>query len=100
MALFAYLGSELVGVCAGETKDPRKSLPSAIKKTIWRILWFYICGVIVISILVSANDPRLTALSGKAKSTAAASPFVLAFESVGIRVSLYKAKAEFLCLKI
>lgn len=32
LALFAYLGSELVGVCVGEAKNPRKSVPSAIRK--------------------------------------------------------------------
>lgn len=87
LALFAYLGSELVGVCVGETKNPRKSIPSAISKVVWRILWFYICGVLVIGMLVSADDPRLTSISGASKSTASASPFVLAIQSVGIKVS-------------
>lgn len=54
---------------------------------VWRILWFYICGVIVIGMLVSPNNPSLTALSGSKKNTAAASPFVIAFTNVGIQVS-------------
>jgi amino acid transporter len=53
---------------------------------IYRILWFYICGVIVIGMLVSPSDPSLT-VSGSAKSTAAASPFVIAIRNVGIQVS-------------
>lgn len=51
---------------------------------IWRILFFYIFGVLVIGMLVSPNDPNLTGLSGSSKSTAAASPFVIAFKNVGI----------------
>lgn len=83
-ALFAYLGSELVGVCAGETGNPRKAMPRAIRMVIFRILFFYICGVIVIGMLVSANDPRLVQ-SGRAAKTASASPFVLAITGVGIQ---------------
>ncbi|UZJ57615.1 hypothetical protein CBS101457_006935 [Exobasidium rhododendri] len=85
LALFAYMGSELVGVCAGEASNPRKSIPSAIKKTVWRIIFFYIFGVLVIGMLVRADDPRLTSVKGSLKSTAAASPFVLAIESAGIK---------------
>lgn len=84
LALFAYIGSELVGVCVGESKNPRKSIPKAISKVVWRILWFYICGVIVIGMLVASNDPRLKA-KGAAKSTASASPFVVAIISAKIK---------------
>lgn len=50
------------------------------------ILFFYICGVIVIGMLVSPQDDRLVQ-SGKSKGTASASPFVLAIQSVQIQVS-------------
>ena len=33
LALFAYMGTELIGVTVGEAKNPRKTVPSAIKKT-------------------------------------------------------------------
>lgn len=33
LALFAYMGTELLGVTVGEAKNPRKTVPSAIKKT-------------------------------------------------------------------
>ena len=36
-AAFAYSGSELVGLAAAETANPRKSLPSATKQIFWRI---------------------------------------------------------------
>lgn len=37
---FSYQGTELVAIAAGETENPRKTVPSAIRKTFWRILIF------------------------------------------------------------
>jgi amino acid transporter len=36
-AAFAFAGTELVGLAAAETENPRKSLPTAIKQVFWRI---------------------------------------------------------------
>lgn len=36
-AAFAFAGTELVGLAAAETQNPRKSLPTAIKQVFWRI---------------------------------------------------------------
>jgi yeast amino acid transporter len=36
-AAFAFTGTELVGLAAAETANPRKSLPTAIKQVFWRI---------------------------------------------------------------
>ena len=38
-ALFAYMGCELVGVVVGEARNPRKTVPAAIRKTFFRILF-------------------------------------------------------------
>jgi amino acid transporter len=46
-----------------------------------RILFFYIAGIWVISMLVPSNDPGLALDSG----TAAASPFVIAIKRSGIK---------------
>lgn len=37
---FSYQGTELVGIAAGETDNPRKTVPAAIRKTFWRIIIF------------------------------------------------------------
>ena len=39
---------ELIGITAGEAKDPKKTLTRAIQSTIWRILIFYIGAIFVI----------------------------------------------------
>ena len=43
-ALFAYIGTELICVTVGETQNPRKINPIAIRRTFFRILVFYIGG--------------------------------------------------------
>ncbi|KAG8933953.1 hypothetical protein FRC02_010888 [Tulasnella sp. 418] len=83
-ALFAYMGTELIGVTVGEAENPRKNIPKAIKRTFWRILVFYIGGVFVIGLIVPSNDPNLF-VATKAKTGAAASPFVVAATNFGIR---------------
>jgi AAT family amino acid transporter len=76
MVMFAYLGIELVGVTAGEAKDPEKTLPAAIDKVFWRILIFYIGALFVIMSLYPWN--QLGSIG---------SPFVLTFEKLGIRAA-------------
>src|SRR5690606_16053803 len=39
---FAFSGTELIGVAAGETKDPAKNVPKAINAAIWRLLIFFV----------------------------------------------------------
>lgn len=48
MVMFAYLGIEMIGVTAGEVKNPEKSLARAIDSVFWRILIFYVGALFVI----------------------------------------------------
>ncbi|KAH8159893.1 hypothetical protein CIB48_g8355 [Xylaria polymorpha] len=82
-AAFAFAGTELVGLAAAETANPRKSLPTAIKQVFWRITLFYIVALTLIGLLVPYNEPRLL-LSDDIP--AMASPFVVAIENAGIDV--------------
>jgi amino acid transporter len=79
---FSYQGTELVGIAAGETENPRKNVPSAIKKTFWRILFFFVFTVFFIGILIPYDDPAL--LSDQ--TNASASPFVIAAKRAGVEV--------------
>ena len=45
---FSFQGTELLGVAAGETDDPGKAIPRAVKSVFWRILLFYILAIFVI----------------------------------------------------
>ncbi|WP_279155950.1 D-serine/D-alanine/glycine transporter [Obesumbacterium proteus] len=48
IAVFAFVGIELVGTTAAETKDPEKSLPRAINSIPIRIIMFYVFALIMI----------------------------------------------------
>lgn len=65
----------------GEAQNPRKTIPKAIKLTFWRILVFYILSVLLVGMLVPYNSQEL-AFATQAKSSAAASPFVVAMKQV------------------
>ncbi|KAK2603608.1 histidine permease [Conoideocrella luteorostrata] len=80
-AAFSCGGTELVGLAAAETANPRKSLPSAIKQVFWRIAIFYFVSLLVVGLLVPYNEPRL--IGGSSSVDATASPFVIAVESAG-----------------
>jgi len=83
-AAFAFAGTELVGLAAAETVNPRKSLPTAIKQVFWRITLFYIVALTVVGLLVPYNHRKL--LGPKSMVDTSASPFVIAIESAGIQI--------------
>ncbi|BGO94857.1 hypothetical protein NBRC10512_002524 [Rhodotorula toruloides] len=80
-AAFSFLGTEIVALTAGEAENPRRNVPKAIKRVFARILFFYVVGVLMISLIVSPNDPGLLNNSGTA-----ASPWVIGIEKAGIKV--------------
>lgn len=81
IAGFSFQGTEMVGVAAGESKDPKKTIPLAIKQVFWRILLFYILCIFIIGTLIVYTDPNL--LNAKETENIALSPFTLIFEKAG-----------------
>ncbi len=81
IAGFSFQGTEMVGVAAGESKDPQKTIPVAIKQIFWRILLFYIVCIFIIGTLIAYDDPRL--LQAAASDDIALSPFTLLYEQAG-----------------
>ncbi|RLZ10179.1 amino acid permease [Acinetobacter sp. 2JN-4] len=75
---FAFSGTELIGVAAGETKDPAVNVPKAINAAIWRLLIFFVGTIIVISALLPFE---IAGLGGEGVSS---SPFVTVFNYIGI----------------
>ena len=76
VAGFSFQGTELIGITAGETENPEKSLPKAIKQVFWRILLFYILSIFVIACLIPYTSPNLL---GSSASDITISPFTLVF---------------------
>lgn len=83
VAAFAFGGTEMVGLAAAETANPRKSIPVASKQVFWRIAIFYVVNLFIVGIILKHTDPRLLGSSG---ANTKASPFVLAIQDAGIKV--------------
>lgn len=81
-AAFAFAGTELVGLAAAESKNPRKDLPTACKQVFWRITLFYMISLTLVGLLVPYDDPRLL---GSSSVDITASPFVIAINNAGIK---------------
>jgi amino acid transporter len=81
-ASFSFIGVETVVVAAAETVNPHKSIPKAVYRVTYRILFFYIIGTLLIGMIVPSNVPALVSGSGNASS----SPFVIAIKNSGISV--------------
>ncbi|AYN41094.1 amino acid permease [Streptomyces dangxiongensis] len=73
MVMFAFLAVELVGVTAGESKDPKTVLPKAINTVPWRIAVFYVGALIMILSVVPWTNFH-----------PGVSPFVAAFQKMGL----------------
>ncbi|KAG9687022.1 amino acid permease, partial [Aureobasidium melanogenum] len=91
---FSYQGTELVGIAAGETSNPRKTVPAAIKKTFYRIVFFFVLTVFFIGLLVPYNNPQLVTDHTDASS----SPFVIAANLAGVKVLPGLINAVLLCV--
>lgn len=87
----------------GETPNPRKNVPRAVKQTFWRIACFYILGVLVLGMAVPYNNEQLIGATKQATSGGkdsayttlfhdsdfaylAASPFVVSVSLAGVHV--------------
>ena len=48
IAIFAFVGVELVGTTAAETKDPERNLPKAVNSIPIRIIIFYVLALVIV----------------------------------------------------
>lgn len=87
-AAFTIVGPEYVAMAAAETKRPRVFVKSAFKMVYYRYAFFFFFGALCIGIVVPWNDPILQdILAGTSlRSGAAASPYVIAMNNMGVRV--------------
>ncbi|MBY0137099.1 amino acid permease (plasmid) [Paracoccus yeei] len=71
--VFAYASIELIGTAAGETEDPRKVMPRAIRTVVLRLVVFYVGSVLLLSLLLPYSAYK-----------AGESPFVTFFGAIGV----------------
>lgn len=70
---FSFQGTELIGIAAGESEEPEKTIPKSIKQTVWRTLFFFVLAIFVVASLIPMKQAGVVE-----------SPFVVVFDSIGI----------------
>ncbi|TPX15989.1 uncharacterized protein E0L32_000323 [Thyridium curvatum] len=77
---FSFQGAELVGVGAGETANPEKAIPSAIRWTYWGISVLFVALVFFIGINIPFDNEDLQL----GTTNASASPLVIVAKLAGV----------------
>ncbi|GAB2687514.1 amino acid permease [Kitasatospora kifunensis] len=71
--VFAFMGSEIVTLAAGESSDPERAVSKATNSVIWRIGIFYLGSIAIVVTLLPWNSASVKG-----------SPYVAVLEHVGI----------------
>lgn len=70
---YAFSGTELIGIAAGETDNPQVAVPKAIKTTIGRLILFFVLTIFVLASLLPIDQAGVTT-----------APFVDVFDNIGL----------------
>ncbi|UTT39273.1 amino acid permease [Glutamicibacter mishrai] len=70
---YAFSGTELIGVAAGEAKNPQLSIPRAIRTAVVRLTVFFIGAIVVIAAIIPFSE-----------AGANESPFVTVLDAAGL----------------
>lgn len=73
IAIFSYLGIEMVAVAAGEAEDPQRAVTRALRATVFRLVFFYLLSLAIMLAIVPWNQSGTTG-----------SPFVKVMTASGI----------------
>ncbi|KAF4122961.1 hypothetical protein GMORB2_6509 [Geosmithia morbida] len=79
LAAVMYSGTEAVAITGGESRNPRRDIPKALRQTFWRILVVYVGMVFFTGLIVPSNSEQLL----NAASKSASSPFTVALNTAG-----------------
>lgn len=87
-AAFAVVGPEYISMVAAEAQRPRTYIKTAFKTIYIRFGVFFIGSALAVGIILPYNDKTLSDLvnGGKGSGTAAASPYVIAMQNMGVSV--------------
>ncbi|KAF7556809.1 hypothetical protein G7Z17_g1144 [Cylindrodendrum hubeiense] len=85
-ASFTIAGPDYVSMAAGEAENPRSIMPRAFNAVFYRLTTFFVLGSLCVGILVPFDDAELSAAFKNAEPGAAASPYVVAMNRLGIPV--------------
>ena len=60
---YSFAGVEMIGLTAGEAREPQKMIPRAINSVLWRILIFYVGALFIIMALYPWHEASMAARS-------------------------------------
>ncbi len=80
-AAFTIAGPDMLALASGEIRNPRRAIPRVARLVLWRLVGFYVVGVLCVGIICSSRDPSLISATS---SDAAASPWVIGIQNLGI----------------
>ncbi|KAI7863212.1 amino acid permease/ SLC12A domain-containing protein [Spinellus fusiger] len=90
LAALSMTGTDIVGVSAGESENPRKAIPAAVKNVFYRIVLIYILSVFVMGMIIPWNDPHNLSEHGHDVSV---SPFTQVFQKAGLSGAAHAVNA-------
>lgn len=79
-ACFAFTGVEVVGMTFGETPNPRKNIPRAIKQTFFRITVFYLVSILILGMAVPYNSSELLGATSASTSAGQSTTMLCGFD--------------------
>lgn len=82
-ASFSMGGTEFLALSVSELRRPRAALVMAIRLVFLRVVFFYVGTLLIVSLLVPYDSPRLM---GSGQLATSASPYVLAADIHGVKV--------------
>jgi amino acid transporter, AAT family len=77
VGVLAFFGIEIVAVTSGETRDPARTIPAALRTMVLRLFLFYVLALSIVVTFVPWTETGATVLTQ--------SPFVRVFAHSGIR---------------
>ena len=81
VAAFSFSNTELVGLSAAESANPKEDVPKSIHSVFWRLMIFYLGTIFVVATLIPFTEPSLLTAS---EDNVAASPFTIIFRNAGL----------------
>lgn len=77
IGIFSFNGIEVIAVTSGETADPQRAIPAALRTMAFRLFLFYICALAIVVSFVPWTETGAKVITQ--------SPFVKIFAHSGIR---------------
>lgn len=71
--VFAFMGSEIVTIAAGESRDPARAVTRAVNSVIWRMFIFYFGSIAVVITLLPWDGGQVST-----------SPYVAVLDNIGV----------------